>query len=434
MKVEITDIGTTKRQMKVTIPRQEVVSVTEEVYRDLTRDVPVKGFRKGKAPRRILKSYYGDYITGELSRKLVREKFEEALKERDLFVVSMPEFDNAEPREDEEFSFTATFDVKPEVTPSVYTGFELKRPKVSVEDKDVDEVIERLRQTFAEVRDAADPQTPAARGDYVIVDITSDEDPSLNREHMTVEAGGRSSFPGLEREVIGMKAQDTREVEITFGEDHFLEDQRGRTVRLKIQAVSVRNRVLPELDDGFAKMVHHSAQNMDELRKAVREDLVARLEGEGRTLMERQVDEKLIEANPFEVPESMVRLQAIMMLQGMSRRLSAQGVRLQDVYPDAEALRDESMASAEKLVRTSLIVEAVAKLQGIEVTDEDMDKEIAKLAERYSMSEDAVRSRFEEQGTMDELKYGILQRRVYDYVIENSTVVDVEKTGEDSAG
>ncbi len=158
----------------------------------------------------------------------------------------MPEFDNAEPREDEEFSFTATFDVKPEVTPSVYTGFELKRPKVSVEDKDVDEVIERLRQTFAEVRDAADPQTPAARGDYVIVDITSDEDPSLKpRTH-----DGRGGRPQL----LPARARGDRiRPRHKGGGDHLRRGPRprgpaGQTVRLKIQAVSVRNRVLTELD------------------------------------------------------------------------------------------------------------------------------------------------------------------------------------------
>lgn len=430
MKVEISDVGSTKRQMRVVIPREEVNAVTEEIYREVAQGVAVRGFRKGKAPRHILRTYYGDYIDGELSRKLVREKFEEAVREKDLFVVSMPEFDNAQPKENEEFSFTATFDVKPEVDPAVYTGFDLEKPRVEVSDGDVDAVIERLRQTFAEVKEVEDPAYGAAEGDYVVVNVSSESDPSLDRERMTVEAGARSAFPGLEHAVTGMKVGDTKEVEVTFGDDHFLEDKRGKTFTLKIQVLAVRNRVLPDVDDEFARMVHQGAQNVEELRKAIREDLQSRVESEARLVLERQVEEKLLEANTFDVPESMVRLQAIMMLQGMSQRLASQGVRLQDVYPDADQLRDESMASAERLVKTSLLVEAIAKKHGIEATDEDVEKEMAKLAEKYSMSVDAVKGRFEEQGRIDEMRYGILERKVYDYIIEHSKVVEVDKAGE----
>jgi trigger factor len=192
----------------------------------------------------------------------------------------------------------------------------------------------------------------------------------------------------------------------------------------------IKNRELPELNDEFAKMVHAGVQTVEELKKAIREDLTARLEADARTFMERQISEKLLEANTFEVPESMVRLQAIMMLQGMSQRLSAQGVRLQDIYPDGDALREESMASADKLVRTSLLVEAIAKINTIEATDDDVEKEIALLAEKYSMTPEAVRKNFEERGSLEEMKYGILEKKVYDHIIEKSTVVEVDSTEE----
>ncbi len=431
MKVEITDIGSTRKQMTVEIPRQEVNSVTEEIYREVSRGASVKGFRKGKAPRHILKTYYGGYIAEELSRKLVREKFEEAVGGQSFVVVSMPEFENDEPREDEDFTFKATFDVKPEVTPSVFTGFELKKPKVEVREEDIDEVIERLRQTYADVKDVEDPAYCAVPGDYVVLDITCGEDASLNRDRMTVEAGGRSAFPGLENHVIGMRTGETKEVEVTFGEDHFLEEKRGTTARLAIHVQAIRNRVLPELDDSFASMVHKGVDTVEGLRKAIRDDLIARVEAEGRSALERQISEKLLESNPFDVPESMIRLQAIMMLHGMSQRLAAQGVRLKDVYPDAESLREESMASAERLVRTSLLMEAIAKKLNIEVSDEDVEKEIGQIAEKYSMSSDEVRKNFEEQDRLGELRYEILERRVYDHIIAASTVVEVERAKEE---
>ncbi|HWR68990.1 MAG TPA: trigger factor [Desulfomonilia bacterium] len=433
MKVEITEVGGTKKEMKVMIPSEEVNSVTDGIYRDIAQGVAIKGFRKGKAPRHIIKMYYQEYITGELSRKLVREKFEEAVKEQNLFVVSMPEFENDEPREQEDFTFSAKFDVKPEITPQVYTGFELKKPKIAVEDRNVDEVIGKLQETYASIKDVEDATYQAVQGDYVILSITCEENDTLNRDKITVEAGVRSAFPGLEKEVLGLKTSDEKEVDVSFPETHFLEDMRGKTARVKINVHGIKLRELARLDDEFAKMVHKGVQTVEELKKAIREDLVSRLEAEARSYMERQISEKLLEANTFDVPESMVRLQAIMMLQGMSQRLSAQGVRLQDIYPDGDALREESMASAEKLVKTSLLVEAIAKINAIESTDEDVEKEIDSLAEKYSMTPEAVRQNFEERGGLDEMKYGILERKVFDHIVERSTLVEVESMEEKTA-
>lgn len=431
MKVEITDAGSTKKQMKVVVPKEEVISVTEEIYRDITQSVSIKGFRKGKAPRHIVKMYYQDYIDNELSRKLLREKFEEAAKEQNIFVVSIPEFENDPPKENEEFAFSATFEVKPEVVPQVYTGFELKKPRIAVEDKNIDDVVNRLLETYATVKDVDDPDYIIKNGDYAVVSITCTEDEKLNRDKITVEAGVRSAFPGLENEVLGLKAADEKELDVTFPEDHFLEDMRGKTAHLRIKVHSMKVKEPAVLDDEFAKMVHKDVQNVEELRAAIRKDLTERLETDARTYMERQLSEKLMEANPFDVPESMVRFQAIMMLQGISQRLSSQGIRMQDVYPDGDALREETMSSAETLVKTSLLIEAIAKARAIESTDEDLDKEISALAEKYSMTPAAIRKNLEErEGSLDEMKFSILEKKVYDYIIGESKIEEVDTTQE----
>jgi trigger factor len=433
MKVEITDIGSTKRQMKVFVPKEEVTAVTKEIYQEIVQGVAIKGFRKGKAPRHIIKMYYQDYINTELSRKLVRDKFEEAAKEQNVFVVSVPEFENDPPKENEDFTFSAKFDVKPEVVPQVYTGFELKKPKIAVEDKNIDDVITRLLETYATVKDVDDADFEIKNGDYAIVNITCEENDKLNRDKITVEAGVRSAFPGLENEVLGLKTGDSKEVNITFPETHFLEDMRGKQALLSIQIQGIKQKEMPVFDDEFAKMVHKDVKNVDELKKAIGEDLMGRLEADSRTYVEKQLSEKLMEANPFDVPESMVRFQAMMMLQGISQRLSSQGVKMQDVYPDSEALREETMSSAEKLVKTTLLMEAIAKANALEATDEDLDKEIVSMAEKYSMTPDAVRKSFEERGSLEEMRFGILERKVYDYIITNSTIVEVDSIEEKTA-
>lgn len=436
MKVEITDVSSTRKELKVFVPKEEVSVITDEIYQEVSKGASVPGFRKGKAPRHILKMYYAEFIQGELSKKLVRDKFEEAVKEKELFVVSMPEFENETPKENEDFTFSAKFDVKPEVALQAFTGFELKKPKIQVDESNVQDVLQRLQETYATVKDSDDPDYQAVKGDYVIVNLTCDEYEKLNRKKITVEAGVRSAFTGMEEEVLGLKAKEEKEVDITFPENHFLEEVRGKTARIKVEVEGIKRKELPEVNDEFAQMVYKDVHNIEELKNTISDDLVKRLEADARTYLEKQLTKQLIDANPFDVPESMVRLQAIMMIQGMSQRLSAQGIRMQDVYPDGDALREETMASAENLVRNSLLVEAIAKAIGIEATDEDIEDEVSSLAERYSMTPDAVRKNFEERGGDEEMRFGILERKVFDHIIANSTIVEVDKIEEktDDAG
>ena len=432
MKVEITDVSSTRKEMKVVVPKEEVNAVTSEIYKDVSGKVVIKGFRKGKAPKNVVKMYYADYIEGELSKKLVNDKFEQAVRENELFVVSMPDIKNDPPKENEDFVFTAQFDVKPEIAPEKYTGFELKKQKVKVEEENINDVLKRLQETYVTMNEIEDPEYKVVKGDYVIVNVTCEDNPDLNREKMTVEAGGRSGFPGVEEAVIDMSLGGEKEFDIEFPEDHFMQDMRGKSAHVKIVVSSIKHRELPELDDEFAKKARQDVETMDELKKVIIDDLTERLEADSRMALEKQIQDRLLEANSFDVPESMVRLQAGMMIQGMSQRLSAQGIRLEDLYPDPQAFQDETLASAQTLTKTSLLVEAIAKEQGIETTDQDVDDEIEKLAARYNMEVDVVKKGLEERGSIDEMKFGIIEKKVYDYIIENSEVEEVDQLEEES--
>lgn len=430
MKVEISDVGSTRKEMTVVVPKQEVNDVTNEVYKDISQKVIIRGFRKGKAPRNIVKMYYEDYIKTELSKKLVQEKFEQAAKEKELFIVSMPEITNEPPQENQDFTFTARFDVKPAITPQKYTGFSLKKPKIDVGDQNIQDVLTRLQETYASIQDIEDKEYQAGKGDYAIVDVVSEENPKLNRSKMTVEAGVRSAIPGLDNAALGMHPGEEKDVEVAFPEDHFMEDMRGMNAKVKVKVEAIKKRELPELNDEFAKTARQDVGSLDELKDIIRKDLVERLEAESRSSLEKQIGEQLMKENAFDVPESMVKLQAAMMIQGMSQRMAAQGFKMEDLYPDTDSLREETMSSAENLVRTSLLIEAIAKEHGFEASEEDVDEEIQKLAQRYNMTPELVKQGMEERGSLEEIKFGIVEKKVYNYIIDNSTIEEVEQTQE----
>ncbi|HEY9162891.1 MAG TPA: trigger factor [Desulfomonilia bacterium] len=437
MKVEIKEISGTKKEMTVTVPKEEVQKVKNDIYREVAQEVVIKGFRKGKAPKNIIDTYYGGYIKGELTKKLVSENYDNAVREQELFVVSMPEIDNEDPKDDEDFTFTAKFDVKPEINPEKYTGFDLKKPVFEVKDEDVDTAITSLMESYSTMEDVTDENYEVQKGDYVISDISSADHEKLNWTKVTVDAGNRSFVPGAQDMVLGMKtgAEKTYETKIT--DNHYIEELRGKDVSLTLKVVSIKHRVMPELNDDFAKKVREDTPTVEDLKKMIRTELEKRAAEKLKGIVYSRVAAKLVEENKVEVPESMIKLQATMMVQGMAKRFASQGVKLQDVYPDTNALREETLSSAEQILKQSLLVEAIAKKLDIKVDEEDVDKELQEMANTYNMPLEDIRKGLEESGRLDEIRFQLLEGKVFDYVIENSNVTEdtaASAEGEGDAG
>ena len=433
MKVVVKDLdgANTAKEMEVVVPKEDVNKMASEIYDDIIKTVTIKGFRKGKAPRNVIRMYYGDYVVSELSKRLVSEYFDKAIKEQGLLVVSAPEFANDSPKEGKDFKFTAKFDVKPEVKLKKYTGLDLKKPSVYVSDNMVDDVIKRLRENLAEINDVEDREYMINEGDFVAVDITCNDHPGLNRENVTVEAGSDKGFiPGLASAIVGLKIGEAKDIEVVFPDDHFMENMRGVETNIDVVIRSVRSRTLPELNDHFAKRARDGIESMEELKSTIRSELEERMENNARSALEKDAGEKLIEANPINIPESMVKVQAGLMIRSLSQRLMSQGIKLEDLYPDPEAFKEDTLKEAERIVRQSLIMEAIADEVGIEVEDDDLDKEISSMAQRYNVPPEEVRKTLEERGGIEDLKFSIIEKKVFDYIIDNSNVEEIDEGSE----
>jgi trigger factor len=427
MKIELNDLGSHTKKVEVLIPKETVKEKAEEIYAEVLKFAQIKGFRRGKAPRHVMKLHYGDYINSELSKKLITESLDQVVKEKELVVVSTPEIDSEPPKEDEDFKFSAKFDVKPEVKLEKYKGFELEKVKSDVKDELVGETLKRFQEVYASVEDAKDADYQVQAGDYAVVDIACESHPQVNRGNITVEAGRKGVVPGVDQAVVGMKAGEEKTLEVEFPEDHFIEEMRGIKASVKVTIKNIKHREIPELNDEFAKKVRPEVQTLDDLKKVVSDELVARTEQNSKLKMERDVVDKLIEANPMEIPESMVQLQASMMLQDTSRRLSVQGMKIQDLYPDTASLRDDYMKAGERMVKQSLIIDAIAKAEGIEASDAEVDAEIGQMAGKYNMTMEQTKKAMEEQGMAENIKFGLVEKKVLDYIISNSQVKEVEK-------
>jgi trigger factor len=422
MKVEVKDLSSVRKQMTVTVPKEEVQKNREDLYREVSREVAIKGFRKGKAPKSVIDTYFGGYIKSELAKKIVEENYDKAVAENGLFVVSMPDIKNDEPKEDEDFTFTAEFDIKPVINPEKFTGFELTEPVFDVTDEDVDSAMASLRDSYSTMEDVTDENHDILKGDYAVSDISSADHERLNWTKVTVDAGNRSFVPGAHEAVVGMKTGEEKEYEALIPEEYYIEELRSKTVKFKIKILSVKHRILPELDDDFAKKVREDTPSLDSLKTKIKEELVKRATDKKMNVMNSKVAELLLEANSFEVPESMIKLQAAMMVQGMAKRFAAQGAKLQDVYPDPSVLQEESLASSEKMLKQALLIEAIAKLTDLKVEDSEVDNEVQEMANTYNMPYEEVKKGLEENGRIDEIRFQLLEEKVFEYIIKNSTV------------
>ncbi|OPZ59320.1 MAG: Trigger factor [Deltaproteobacteria bacterium ADurb.Bin510] len=211
-----------------------------------------------------------------------------------------------------------------------------------------------------------------------------------------------------------------------------MEQMAGRTVSLSVEAVGIKQKIKPELDDDFAKKVRPDVESVADLRKFIKDDIRHRMDGEIRDQLERQVGDLLVEANPFDLPDSMIDMQANLNLRNMAQRFAGQGMKLEDIFPDIEALRKENRASSEKVVRVALLVDAIAKELNLEIGEADIDKEIEELAARYQVPADMVKQNMLNAGGFEEMKFGLLERKVFDYIVENSDVEEVDKLEEDA--
>jgi trigger factor len=404
--------ATCKREVELEIPAENVEKATEKVARDIARIARIPGFRPGKAPITLVRRRFAGDIQGEVVQSLVPEYLEKALDEKKLVPVARPEVDKVEFKEGEPLKFRAIFEVLPEFELGDYKNLQVQVDEIEVGDAQVDKTLEEMREraaTFVPVEGRA-----AKDGDSVLIKLIgtpSGGGEPVRAENVMVPLGAEETLPVFTENLRGATSGETKRFDARYPDDYPDTKLAGKTYDYTVEVQGIKEKKLPELNDEFVKDAAGAegsqlsgVATLDELRKKIRESLDAEKEHREKAQGREKVLETLVTQYDFPVPEALIEGQMDSRLERVVRSLAAQGVDPRGMNVDWTALRRQQRERAIADVKAELLLDRIATAENIDVTDEEVEKEIATLAERSGESATALRARLTKQGAVDRMK------------------------------
>ncbi|NLW77818.1 MAG: trigger factor [Ruminococcaceae bacterium] len=427
--------GANTHELEILIEPAQLKDAISAVYRRDAKKYNVPGFRRGHAPRNLIEKMYGaDVFHFDAVNDLFPQVYEEALKEASLEPISQPQVELDTISLDDGAVLKAVVIVAPQLEIGNYTGLEATRFVETVEDAVMDTELERMQERNARLLTR---EGPAQDGDIADLDYEGFSDgvpfDGGKGEHFKLTLGSGQFIPGFEEQVVGHTAGEEFDINVSFPEEYHAEDLAGKPVVFKIKLHEVQYKELPELDDEFAKDVS-DFDTLDELKKDIRENLQKQLDEQADMEMENQLIEQIVETIEGEIPEVMYENRIDDMVRDFEFRLQQQGMNLETYMQfsgmDDAAFREGFKEQAEKQVKMRLALEAVVRLEGIVATEEDIEAEIARIAERFGMEADQVRNLM----PSEQIAKDLAVNKAVDLVKEKAKVTDKPKEKEPAEG
>lgn len=432
--IQVEAISNLERKITVQVPWDDVSKELDDAYRGLQRRARIKGFRPGKAPRKVLEQMYRRAVEEEVVGRLVDEGFRKAVDEHDLFPIDRPNLEAMpDVKKGEPLQFIATVEVKPEVEPKVWEGLEVERKVLEVSEEEVNQELETLREKATVVEQIED-RDDAQSGDLAVIDFFGYVDGETFKGgkgiNYTLELGTNRMIPGFEDQVIGMKVGDEKTFDLNFPEGEGPDEVEGKDVEWKIELKELKRKILPELDDEFAKDLGEY-DTLEELKAGVKQNLATREDAKSKRNLKNAVVDALVEKNEVEVPERMIDRQVEIMMQDTMRYV--QNVNDPRITEVLEKLKVEARPNAEKQVKSTLLLEGVARLESLEVSDEEVEGRLQELAREHRMPVQQVRKQLDDNDQLDSVRYNLLQDKAMDLVIERASVTERTVSAEEMA-
>ena len=402
-----------RRRVSVKVPASVVDAEREEIARSLATRMKLPGFRKGRVPTGMVEKRYGPTLRRETLDRVIGTAYRVALQRESLEPISEGEVDDVSYEAGSDLTFTASFEVRPEVELGRLGGFRIERPPLDVGEEEVEKVLQRVRQQEA-VWVPAEEGTPED-GDMVTVQITRlEEDGETEPKPYEFVLGRDEAIPDVEDAIRTLEPGETGEFAVAFPDDFPDEERRGEEQRLLVELESRKEKELPELDDDFARSVGEF-DDLDDLRARVREDLEKEAAERQESAIRGQLLGNLLDANPFDVPDSMVE-----------RYMASVFGDTEGVDPEKlDEARDEFRPQARRAVQRVLVIERIAETQDLRATEDEVDDRIEEIAERSDASASEVYARLQKAGRLESLEREITERKVFEFLKEKSEIVDV---------
>ena len=422
MKTEFADLTETKKTVAVEIPSDIVDAQIERVARSYSRQARIPGFRQGKVPPTLIKKRFREQILHDVAHDLIPRAIDEALRERGLEPVDTPDVKDVQLDEGQALKFTATFETLPPIDPGPLDAISLRRPAVTLEEDAVEKTLTQLQTRAARFEPVEG--RGVGEGDTVTLDVDRTDlhaDKGGHHHDVVVEIGGKANPPGFDEQLMGLEAGAEKSFTIHYPQDYAVKEMANTEVGYSVKVKDVRKKVLPALDDEFAKDVG-DFETLQALRDRVQQDLQREAEAEADRTLRGDLLKALSERITVDIPDSLVERELDRRTEEFARRLMDQNIDPRRANIDWDQFRDSQREASLDSVKSALVLDEISRRDNITVTEDDIEKDVAQYAERSGLTAAAVRARLEKEGALSRLAAGLRREKTMDFVLSQAQV------------
>lgn len=426
MSVKVEKIEKNMVEIEVAVEAEQFKSAVDQAAKNLAKKVNIPGFRKGKAPRRLVEMHVGtDSLYNEALDHLLGPAYIKAVDESGISPVAKPEIDLVQIEEGKELIFKAKVTVKPEVELGEYKGLQVEKEAAAVADSQVEEELTQKQNQHARVMTLEEGNV--AQGDTATIDFEGFVDdvafPGGKGENYDLVIGSGSFIPGFEEQLVGTEIGQEVDVNVQFPDEYHSEDLKGKKALFKVKVHKIKRKELSPLDDEFAKDVSEFA-TLDELKEDIRNKLLKSAEQRAESSYRSAVIAKAVDNASAEIPEVMIDNRVDSMVEDLERNLSYQGLNLEQYYmytnSNDQDMRERFRPQAAESVKTELVLEAIAKQEGIEVTEDELIEQLAKVGERYKQEVQVLKQNLAARGELELYKQSLVAEKTANFLVEQN--------------
>jgi len=430
MKVNVEDVSSVKKVLHIEIPKETVGAELDSAYQNLKKNAKVKGFRPGKAPRSVLERLYKKDVQADVSSRLIQTSFADAIKETELNIISMPQVDPPDLTAETDYAYDATVEVKPELADVEIKGMSLKRTNYQVGEEELQAQLSMLQQNMTK-QVKIEEDRPIQSDDFVLIDYEGSKDgqpfaETAKTENFSLQVGSAHIATDFDDNLIGKKAGDKAEFDVTFPEDYHNEKLKDLTIQFQVDIKEIRKKEIPELNDDFAKSMGQF-ETLENLQNVIKENLAEGYEKRIEQELNEQIFKQIIEKTDFELPDAMVDYELENIIADTERRFEYQNTSMEEIGLTKEKLQEQYRGTAEQQVRRQIILGKVIEQEKLELSDDELEAGYADMAKNFNQPVEQIKSFYDQnKERLDFFKHALLEKKAIKLIIENSDIEDVE--------
>ena len=422
MTAEIVEVNSCKKDLAVELPATELEQEIDKIAREYSRNAKVPGFRPGKVPLSVIRQRYGKDMREEATQKIIERSWKQAIEEHQLHPLAQPTLKEMENKPDSPLKFTLSFEVLPDLEVKDYKEVPVTQKTPEITDEKVAQALESVREQHAQFIPVDEGE--AVDGHILTVSVDGEfEDKSkpTHEEEVTLVLGHPQTNEGFTKNLLGVRSGETRTFDIQYPEDYYRKEFAGKKVHYTVLVKDIKEKQLPELNDDFAKDIGH--ESIEALKKKVHEDLVTQATQSAEKDAREALLKSIIDRQTIDVPDCMVQDELESQVNRMATRLAMQGINIQDASIDWKKIFDEEKPHAEQSVRRSILLDAIARQENIEISDEEIDSELRKIAEGTNKSVEALKAQLEKESRIEGFKQHLLENKAFDFIYRNAKII-----------